>query len=137
MTADVFIDTNILVYAYDVDAGTRHEAAKALVSEAWRGPLMPWISVQVLQELLAALRKGGVPLRQACKIVAPHTHWRVVETDVALFRSGMEDALRWQLSHWDGLILAAARRAGVKTLISEDFNTGQDYGGIRAVNPFA
>lgn len=137
MTADVFIDTNILVYAYDVDAGERHKTAKAIVAEAWRGPMMPWISVQVLQELLAALRKGGVPLRQACKIVAPHTHWRVVETDVALFRSSMEEALRWQLSHWDGLVLAAARRAGVKTLLSEDFNAGQDYGGIRAVNPFA
>ncbi len=81
--------------------------------------------------------KGGVPLRQACKIVSPHTHWRVVETDVALFRSGMEEAERWQLSHWDGLILAAARRAGVKVLLSEDFNAGQNYGGIRAVNPFA
>ena len=137
MTADVFIDTNILVYAYDVDAGARHEKAKALVAEAWRDPLTPWISVQVLQELLAALRKGGVPLRQACKIVAPHTHWRMIETDVALFRAGMEEALRWQLSHWDGLILAAARRAGVKTLLSEDFNTGQDYDGIKAVNPFA
>ena len=137
MTADAFIDTNILVYAYDVDAGARHEKAKALVAEAWRDPLTPWISVQVLQELLAALRKGGVPLRKACKIVAPHTHWRMIETDVALFRAGMEEALRWQLSHWDGLILAAARREGVKTLISEDFNTGQDYDGIKAVNPFA
>jgi len=137
MTAEVFIDTNILVYAYDADAGARHKAAKALVSEAWKATLMPWISVQVLQELLAALRKGGVPLRQACKIVSPHTHWRVVETDVALFRSGMEEAVRWQLSHWDGLILAAARRAGVKVLLSEDFNAGQNYGGIRAVNPFA
>ena len=136
MTADVFIDTNILVYAYDLDAGARHEKAQALVAEAWRGPVTPWISVQVLQELLAALRKGGVPLRQACKIVTPHTHWRMIETDIALFRSGMEEALRWQLSLWDGLILAAARRARVKTLLSEDFNTGQDYGGISAVNPF-
>ena len=136
MTADVFIDTNVLVYAYDLDAGVRHETAQALVAEAWQGPQTPWISVQVLQELLAALRKGGVSLRQACKIVTPHMHWRVIETDVALFRSGMKEALRWQVSHWDGLILAAARRAGVKTLLSEDFNTGQDYGGIRAVNPF-
>lgn len=136
MTTDVFIDTNILVYAYDVDAGTRHKKAKAIVMEAWQAPKFPWISVQVLQELLAALRKGGIQLRQACKLVSPHTHWRVIETDVALFRSGMDESIRWQLSHWDGLILAAARRAGVKTLLSEDFNTGQDYGGIRAVNPF-
>ena len=43
---------------------------------------------------------------------------------------------RWQVSFWDGLIVAAAKRSGATELLTEDLNHGQDYGGIRAVNPF-
>jgi predicted nucleic acid-binding protein len=136
MNAEVFVDTNIIAYAYDLDAGVKREKAKALVSALWDGVIKPWISVQVLQELFVTLRRGGVAWKTACKIAETHTQWRVVETDVVLFRSGMQEAQRWQLSFWDGLILAAARRVGAGTLFSEDFSAGQDYGGIRIVNPF-
>jgi len=43
---------------------------------------------------------------------------------------------RFHTSYWDSLILAAAKRAGCTTILSEDFNSGQDYDGVRARNPF-
>jgi predicted nucleic acid-binding protein len=43
---------------------------------------------------------------------------------------------RWRLSFWDALILAAARKAEASRIWSEDLSDGQDYGGIRVVNPF-
>lgn len=61
--------------------------------------------------------------------------WHVVESDRELLLRGMEEREQWQLSFWDGLILAAARCAASKPIWSEDLNTGHDYGGIRVVNP--
>ena len=55
---------------------------------------------------------------------------------MGLLRAGMVEMTRWQLSFWDGLILAAARGVGVTAVWSEDFSDEQDYAGIRIVNPF-
>jgi len=109
MPADIFVDTNILVYAHDRDAGAKHEQACARLKELWRADEAPWLSVQVLQEFFVNLCRLGVPLAEARE--------------------------RWRVSFWDALILAAAREAGAKTLWSEDINPGQDYGGSRVVNP--
>lgn len=136
MTDKVFVDTNIIVYAYDLDAGSKRLKAKALLTSYWEAVDKPWISVQVLQELFVTLQRCGVDWDIASQIAHIHMSWQVVETDIALFSSGIKESRRWQLSFWDGLILAAARRADVQTLLSEDFNTGQNYDGIVVVNPF-
>jgi predicted nucleic acid-binding protein len=59
-----------------------------------------------------------------------------VDNSLALLLAALDEQARWQLSLWDALILAAARASGATELVSEDFAHGQDYGGIRAVNPF-
>ena len=62
-SSQIFVDTNILVYAHDRDAAGKHQAAKDRVASLWRLPVAPAISVQVLQELYVNLfRKGGDPL---------------------------------------------------------------------------
>lgn len=135
MPADVFIDTNILVYAHDLDAGEKHEKAKELVRELWDQSPAAWLSVQVLQELFVNLVRKGVESAEARELVNDYMHWRVVETTVALLTGGLDEQERWNISLWDGLILAAARSAAVKELWSEDLNEGQDYDGIVVVNP--
>jgi predicted nucleic acid-binding protein len=60
----------------------------------------------------------------------------VVDNSITLLLSALEEQSRWQLSLWDAMIVAAARVSGASDLITEDFNHGQDYGGIRAINPF-
>lgn len=136
MPANLFIDTNILVYAHDLDASEKHTKAKDLVSNLWRSNQLPWVSIQVLQELLVTLRRKGVAPTPARETVDAYTHWRVVENDVNLLRAGMAEMERWQLSFWDGLILAAARRAHAKTILSEELSHGQNYNGIIVQNPF-
>ena len=106
------------------------------MTDAWQSKPLPWLSVQVLQELLVTLRRKGVALTDARNTVEDYTHWRIVENDVDLLRSGMAEMERWQLSFWDGLILAAARSVGVATVWSEDLSDEQDYDGVRVVNPF-
>ena len=135
MPGDVFVDTNILVYAYDTAAGSKHEAAKRLVAELWHTDPWPAISVQVLQELFVNLHRLGVPLADVRARVQDFAQWHVVENTVALVEEGIAEVERWQVSFWDGLILAAARRAGVATVWSEDLNDGQAYDGLRVTNP--
>ncbi len=136
MPADIFIDTNVIVYAHDVDAGVKHEQAKQLMLELWRSNPLPWLSVQVLQELLVTLRRKGVAISDARETVEAYMRWRVVANSVELLKAGITEMERWQLSLWDGLILAAARSMGVTTVYSEDLSDEQDYGGIRVANPF-
>ncbi len=136
MPADLFVDTNVLVYAYDVDAGDKHEQAKDLLKGLWKAQPLPWISVQVLQELLVTLRRKGVSAAEARETVEDQMRWRVVENSVGVFKAGLYEMERWQLSLWDGLILAAARSVGVSTVYSEDLSDEQDYDGILIVNPF-
>lgn len=136
MNADIFVDTNILVYAHDTNAGKKHTQAKMMLANLWQSAPLPWISVQVLQEFLVTLRRKGVSATDARETVEAYTRWRVVENNVDLLRAGMAEMERWQLSFWDGLILASARQARVSMILSEDFSAGQDYNGIKIANPF-
>jgi predicted nucleic acid-binding protein len=135
MPADLFIDTNILVYAHDIEAAKKHDRAVVLVSEVWNESVLPWVSVQVLQELFVNFRRRGVELEPAIETVQDYARWNVVENTVSLLESSFDELSRWSLSYWDALILAAARHVGVTTIWSEDFSYTQDYDGIRVVNP--
>ncbi len=56
--------------------------------------------------------------------------------DGAMVLDALGIAERYQLSHFDAQILAAAKTLGCSTVYSEDFNAGQDYGGVQVINPF-
>jgi predicted nucleic acid-binding protein len=60
----------------------------------------------------------------------------VVVNDHVLLLAAMTASARWQLSLWDALVIEAARSAGAKRVWTEDLNSGQDFGGVQAVNPF-
>ena len=131
----IFVDTNILVYAHDRDAADKHRVAREKVGYLWYLPLAPAISVQVLQELYVNLVRKGVAANEARQTIADYGAWQVVNNDRALLMEGIDSRERWQSSFWDALILAAARRAQAGVIWSEDFNTGQNYDGISVVNP--
>ena len=135
LNKQIFVDTNLLVYAYDRDAADRHEKAKDLVAGLWNRPLTPAISVQVLQELYVNLIRKGVSDDEARQTIADYRAWHVVDNDSALLMEAIEIRERLQSSFWDALIVAAAKRAHAGAIWSEDFNTGQSYDGIVVVNP--
>jgi predicted nucleic acid-binding protein len=136
MNAAKFLDTNILLYAYDQDAPAKRAVALQLVEEGWASPGQAAISVQVLHEMHVNLEKHGVPRADAAQIIRDFSQWPVVDNSLELLLAALNEQGRWQLSLWDALILSAARASGAAELISEDFAHGQDYDGIRAVNPF-
>jgi predicted nucleic acid-binding protein len=137
MSAKVFVDTNILVYAHDIKAGDKHEAAKRILSELGQMRLGA-VSMQVLQEFYATVtRKLATPLPKADAraIVEDFAHWCVATTPEEIkeaFR--IEDEAR--IGFWDALIVAAAIKSGAKRILSEDLNHGQTIAGIQIENPF-
>jgi predicted nucleic acid-binding protein len=136
MNASRFLDTNILLYAYDLDAPAKRAAGLRLVEQGWSDPGEVAISVQVLQELHVNLVKRGVSQSEATHIVRDFAHWPVVDNTLELLEAALDEQARWEISLWDSLILAAARASGASELITEDLNHSQNYGGVRAVNPF-
>ena len=134
--AEVFLDTNILIYAAQGGrvAPEKREVARNIILQGRYGT-----SGQVLAEFYnVSTRKGVRPL-------TPETAQRWVRTlakkpcqavDPALVLAGIALSERYQISYWDGAIIAAAERLGAKILYSEDLNHGQTYGSVRVENPF-
>jgi predicted nucleic acid-binding protein len=138
MSVRTFVDTNVLIYAYDIDAGSKHEIAREILRELWTRQTGT-LSTQVLEEFYVNVtRKIAVPLPKsvARAEVDSYTVWCIDTTPAeisAAFR--IEDEAG--IGFWDALIIAAARKAGAARILSEDLNPGQIIGGVRIENPFA
>ncbi len=137
MTASVFFDTNVLVYAAvgtGRDQPKRKRALELIESEEFA------TSAQVLQEFfVTVVRKSSRPLSaaQALEWIEQFTAFPCQATDHQLVRIAIERSERYAISYWDGAILAAAESLGTHTVYSEDLNDGQRYGRVRVINPFA
>ena len=139
MSDKAFVDTNVLVYAHDLDAGERHAVAARLVAELWE-TRRAVISTQVLQEFYVnATRKMASPLPRATarQITRAYSAWQteLVGPPEILLASELEEQHR--LSFWDALIVAAALKGGASTILTEDMSPGRSISGVRIENPFA
>ncbi|MBI1977067.1 MAG: PIN domain-containing protein [Candidatus Omnitrophica bacterium] len=131
----IFVDTNILVYAHDLDAQEKHQIAKTKIQSLWDQSFHPSTSIQVLQEFYVNLIRKNVPLKTARETIMDYLAWDITRNDEILLVEGMRLKERWDISFWDALILAAAKSAKARILWSEDFATDQEYEGILVVNP--
>jgi predicted nucleic acid-binding protein len=137
MSVECFLDTNVLVYAVssaEVDAPKSRKALD-LVQRTEFG-----LSAQVLQEFYVTVtRKIRKPLapEQAVALLDEYRVFPTVPTDYPLIVSAIELSIEHGISYWDGAIVAAAQVLEAATLYTEGLNSGQLYGSVRAVNPFA
>ena len=137
MSGRTFVDTNVLIYAHDVDAKRKHDIAKNLLRQLWserNGAL----SMQVLQEFYVNVtRKIPHPLsKQSARLVVDsYTIW-CVETAPADISTAcrIEDEAR--IGFWDALIVASALKCGADRILSENLHAGQTIAGLRIENPF-
>jgi predicted nucleic acid-binding protein len=139
MSDKCFVDTNVLVYAHDRSAGPKHVAAQALIQELWNSGLGV-LSTQVLQEFCVSLRrKAARPLAadEVRRLIQDYSTWEVVTNTAESILRALEIEARYKTSFWDALILHAAEASGASILYSEDLSSGQRYGAVRVVNPFA
>ena len=131
-----FVDTNVVVYAFDrADTAKQRTAIELLESDR-----RLVLSTQVLLECWWVLtRRLAEPLEepQASRVIDELSELPVVATDPQLVKQAIQTSRRFKVAVWDALIIEAARAAGCTTVLSEDLQTGQDFDGVRVENPFA
>jgi len=138
MKDSIFLDTNILVYAHDLDAGEKHDTAMIIVERIWHEK-SGIISVQVLQEFYITItRKILKPLSHvvARGLIKNYLSWTIALNDGKMILEASEIEKRYRLSFWDSLIIAAAYRQKADKILTEDLNHGQIIEGILIENPF-
>lgn len=136
--SDVFLDTNILVYAATgmLSAPDKHKMALEIVDQGNFA-----VSAQVLQEFYVNVtrqKRDARPLshEKAQEIVERFAMRRCAETDSDLVLRAIAMSQRHRISYWDAAIIAGAETLGCETVYSEDLSDGQRYGAVTVVNPF-
>ncbi len=136
MTAPVFVDSNIFLYAVDDDDPRKQQVARDWRAELWKSRLGR-VSFQVLNEFYVnAVRLKPAASDQARAEVRDLLAWKPVVVDAAVIERGWKLQDRYRLSYWDALIVAAAKTASCGFLLTEDLQDGQKLDGVEVVNPF-
>ena len=136
MTVSCFLDSSILIYAaLKTEGSTSKKAIAKRIIETEEYST----SAQVLAEFYVNVMEKGQPFfthEKAAEWIRQIARKPCEPVDVPLVKAGTAMAERYQLSYWDGTILAAAERLNAGTVYSEDMNHGQLYGAVTVINPF-
>jgi len=138
MTAPVFVDTNVFVYARDAGEAAKQPRAAAWLEHLWREQIGR-TSVQVLSEYYVNVTRKlspGLPLEEAWDDVEALLTWHPQPVDDALLRRGREIQIRYRLNWWDSLVVGAAQLQGCAVLLTEDLQDGGVFGGVAVRSPF-
>jgi predicted nucleic acid-binding protein len=135
-----FVDTNVLVYAYDPEEGDKRSQAMRVLARLGttrRGS----ISAQVLGEFFVTVTRKITPplsVEEAAQRITNYVRsWVVYDLTEAVVAEAVRSVGQHQFPYWDGLIWATAKLNGVANVLSEDFSDGQLIEGVRFLNPFA
>ena len=137
MPAAEFLDTNVLVYAYDISDPKKQSIAQELTRRALAGEFV--ISVQVLSEFASTmLHKASPPAtaEELAAILDALAPIKTVSPDSETVLRAVAAHRAYGLHFYDAMIVAAAEQASSKRIWSEDLNPGQEYFGITVENPF-
>ena len=134
----IFIDTNIIIYAYDVSAGKKHRVAGNILNDLWDSG-QGVISTQVLQEFFVnVVQKIPKPIdkKLAKEIVRDFLKWHVVVNNGGSILDAIDIYEKYGYSFWNSMIIEAAIKGGAVVLMSEDLHHGQVISGVTIRNPF-
>jgi predicted nucleic acid-binding protein len=138
MNAEVFVDTNVLVYARDTSEPEKQRVAGDWLAQLWERRLGR-ISYQVLFEYyvcVTAKLKPGLPVEDARRDVEDLAAWQPLGPTPELLSKAWELEDRYSFSWWDSAIVAAATLQGCRVLLSEDLHDGLMIGDLEVINPF-
>jgi len=129
---DIFLDTNIILYAFGNDEFKRQIAHNLLAQ-------YPTISTQVINECSHVMRRklfwSPEKVSEELEILLILVQLKTL--DIQHIRSGWKIAARYGFSHFDSLMVASAFEAGCQRLYSEDMQHGQIIEDrLQIFNPF-
>ena len=138
MNDRIFLDTNVLMYAYDSSDPLKQKTAREIL----RSGLLSGsacVSAQVLGELFVVLTRkipNPMTVAEATAVVQALGRLEVVETGFLAVNLALHILMKAEIAYWDALIVAVARAGGCATVFSEDLTDGQVFDGVTVVNPF-
>ena len=138
MSAPVFVDTNVLVYARDLREKAKQPVAALWIAQLWRDRTGR-ISTQVLSEFYVTVTrklKPGMPAAQAWDEVNAFLSWHPQSVDAALLQRAYQIEQRYRLSWWDSAVVGAAQLQDCALLLTEDLQDGAVFGGVTVRSPF-
>lgn len=136
MTGPCFVDANVLVYSQDRRDAAKHRRASEWLELLWRDHLGR-TSVQAISEFYAvSTRKLGTATGFAWQEAERFFAWNPMPVDEAVLRRAREVELRYKLSWWDSLIVAAAQLQNCVLLLTEDLQDGAAFGAVTVRSPF-
>jgi predicted nucleic acid-binding protein len=138
MNAEVFVDTNILLYTIDEapeSAPKRQRAQQLLLSDPWGWSIQ--VAAEFFVNAISPKRTFRLESAQAAALVETWLTFPTLPLTADLVRAAIRLHRRYQLAYWDAAIIAAAAELGCRKVYSEDLNSGQDYDGVTVVNPFS
>lgn len=132
----IFIDTNILIYTLDQKNIEKRDMARKIVKKVVESH-QPVISTQVIKEfyVVASNKLKADPIIVK-NIIHNFHNMEIVNNDLDLIEQAIDISILSTLSFWDSLVIAAAEKANCEYVLSEDLNSGQNYRGIKLLNPF-
>lgn len=133
-----FVDTNLLVYAYDSSAGKKWRTSLEVLSLLWTHRTGV-LSTQVIQDLFVSLTqkvKNPILPETAKEIISDLIRWPLVVNDGGNILRAFDLQIKYHFSFWDSLILEAAITSKSEFLLSEDFQDGQVIESVTIINPF-
>ncbi len=133
-----FVDTNLLVYAYDSSAGKKWKTSSEILSLLWTHRTGV-LSTQVIQEFFVGLTqkvKNPILPGAAKEIVSDLLRWPLVVNDGGDIVRALDLQIKYRFSFWDSLVLQAAIASKSEFLLSEDFQDGQVIESVTIINPF-
>ena len=139
MIVKTFVDSNVLIYAHDADAGSKQRIAADRLRKLWESGA-GLLSTQVLQEFYVNVtRRIASPLAASAarEVVRDYAAWIESSVTAATIVRASEISEVWRVSFWDAMILAAGEQSGAEQLLTEDLNAGEKIAGIEIVNPFS
>ena len=134
---DVFVDTNVLLYAISGDPAEANKMSRAeslLTNENWGWSAQ--VAAEFVSSSTSSRRRKPITLTEAEQWIGSWLKFPIVAIDAQTVLKAIEVATRWRIAYYDAQIIAAAKQLGCQTVYSEDLNDGQDYGGVRVANPF-
>ena len=134
------VDTNVLVYAVDFDAGERRALAMAWLAFLTRSR-SGVLSAQALSELANVGLRRRRPRLEVGELDALIDTlcgaFEVVPVTPAIVREALRGVRDHRLSWFDAQMWAAAHLHQVPYLLTEDMAAGASYDGVTIIDPFA
>jgi predicted nucleic acid-binding protein len=131
-----FVDTNVFLYIFDEANPAKHAQAEAWIAWLWENTCGA-LSWQVIQEFYwNVLRKYRASPEEARSYVKLIGEWNPPDVTIGMIERAWYWTDQAQITFWDALIVSAAERMRCSFLLSEDFQTGRQFGSVTVLNPF-